>query len=158
MKTFDSLFTKYIDFQPRNIVPRNGIYRDNAGNFCVAVNGVKVATLNGGGGGGGDTILANVALLMAQSNPPADIVLMQGWHAANDGGGGVLVWNAGSVAAVDGGTIFAVTGIATGRYFRLFSGELYSVWFGTTGAGVTDDTVALQNAINGSQNKTLKVS
>jgi len=155
---FDSLFSKYINFQPRATIPQNGIYRDNSGNFCVAVNGVKVATLNGGGGGGGDTVLANIPALIGQANPPADTVLLQGYHAANDGGGGVFVWNALSTATPDNGTIFAVTGIATGRYFRLYTDILYSEWFGTTGAGATDDTIALQNAINAAAHKTLVVS
>ena len=156
---FDSLFSKYIDFQPQrgSALPENGIYRDSAGNFCVAVNGVKVATLDGGGGGGGVTTAVNVAALMALTASQPDVVILEGWHTSNDGGGGTFLWDSASTTAVDGGTIFQVTGVPVGRYKRLFSGALNSKWFGTTGAGTSDDTIALQNAILAAANWTLEI-
>lgn len=67
------------------------------------------------------------------------------YDTINDGGGGDFFWNASSTAADDGGTILQVTGLATGRWFRLYSGAINVKWFGAKGNGSTDDTAALQH-------------
>lgn len=158
MQTFDSLGTKYIDFIPIPHVPKHGIYGDESGNICVAINGVKVATLNIPGGGSDVVVALTVAALQALTAAQPSIVVLQGWHAPNDGGGGTFVWNSASTATVDGGTIFAVTGVGVGRYIRVYTGALYAAWFGTVGNGIANDTIALQNAINAAVNKTLIVT
>ena len=76
---------------------------------------------------------------------------VDGYSSAGDGGGGTFVWNATDTRAADGGTIIAVSGIATGRWNRIFSGAMNPRWFGAkgdwNGSSGTDDTAALNAAI-----------
>ncbi|TDW88635.1 hypothetical protein EV647_5642 [Kribbella sp. VKM Ac-2566] len=63
-------------------------------------------------------------------------------------GGGVVYWDAAATDPDDGGMVFAVTGTATGRWKRPRTNELDLSWYGVTGAGTTDDSGRLQNAVN----------
>lgn len=72
---------------------------------------------------------------------------LDGYSAAGDGGGGQFVWNATDTRTDDGGTILQVTGIATGRWNRVFSGAYSVRWFGAKGDGVTNDTASVLLAI-----------
>lgn len=47
------------------------------------------------------------------------VVLVLGYHAIDDGGGGLFYWDPQSNAATDGGTVFASMQSATGRWLRL---------------------------------------
>lgn len=70
-----------------------------------------------------------------------------GYGAVNDGGGGFFSYLSTGTDADNDGTIIAPsTGI--GRWFRIYAGVINAKWFGATGAGVADDTTALQNALN----------
>jgi hypothetical protein len=74
---------------------------------------------------------------------------VDGYRSVGDGGSGQFFWNAADERAPDGGTIFSVTGIATGRWNRVFDGTTYNVrWFGATGNGVTDDAAAIQTVLD----------
>src|SRR5690606_26774193 len=69
--------------------------------------------------------------------------LVKGYYAGSDVGGGEFYWDAASTKADNGGTVFAVSGVATGRFVRRHSvWELWSSWFGTVGDGITDDADA----------------
>lgn len=57
-------------------------------------------------------------------------VFVQGFYAANDGGGGQFIWDADSTATIIPGMIIAVTGQTTGRYVRTFMGDVFVTWFG----------------------------
>ncbi len=80
----------------------------------------------------------------------ATTVSVQGYAAPGDGGGGTFVWTAGDAAAANGGTIIAssVAGAPAGRWVRQYTGALDPRWFGAVGNGTTDDTAALQAALN----------
>lgn len=69
-----------------------------------------------------------------------------GYYAAGDGSGGVFIYNFGSVAADNGGTVIAPTAGA-GRWLRVYTGAISVDWFGAVGNGTTNDTTAITSAI-----------
>jgi hypothetical protein len=86
------------------------------------------------------------ALSTITPNVTRQIVQSDGYSSAGDGGGGAFAWNATDTRTTDGGTIIAVTGIATGRWNRVFSGDYNVKWFGVHGDGSTNDTTNIQVA------------
>jgi hypothetical protein len=58
------------------------------------------------------------------------VIYLDGYYAIGDGGGGQMYWDATSTETDNGGTIFKVAGIDTGRWKRPDTDEIYSSWFG----------------------------
>ncbi|MGL4967012.1 MAG: glycosyl hydrolase family 28-related protein [Inquilinus sp.] len=84
---------------------------------------------------------------------PADRaqILVQGYWSSGGPGGGVFWWDAASVAADNGGTIFLPTGHSgAGRWKRIVDDEQpYNVcWFGAKGDNSTDDRAAIMATID----------
>ena len=77
-----------------------------------------------------------------------DVRFISGFSASGDGGGGTFIWNPTDTRDDNNATIIQVTGTSTGRWNRVFTGEYNVKWFGATGNGSTDDTAAVQAAIN----------
>ncbi|MGC4079571.1 MAG: hypothetical protein QM702_21520 [Rubrivivax sp.] len=74
--------------------------------------------------------------VVGNANPA--IVVVQGYYAVGDGGGGIFYWKS-SGLTTDGGTIFAAS---NGFWVRLYSGPLDIRWFG---AKVNDNTAGATN-------------
>ena len=85
-------------------------------------------------------VLSTVAeLKLAVGKEQGDKAFIGGYYADGDGGGGDFYWDAVSVEADNSGTIFQVTGTATGRWKRIYSGAVDIKWFGAIGNGIIDD-------------------
>lgn len=74
-------------------------------------------------------------------------IQVAGYYAANDGGGGVFVYNSSSSATDDGGSVIAPTS-GSGRWLRSIQGPANVRYWGAKGDGATDDSVAIQAALN----------
>jgi hypothetical protein len=95
-------------------------------------------------------VLSTVAeLKLAVGKEQGDKAFIGGYYADADGGGGDFYWDAVSVEADNGGTIFQVTGTATGRWKRIYSGSVSVKWFGTSNLlSKSENKAIIENIIN----------
>lgn len=91
--------------------------------------------------------VASIAALKALTPSAGDAVNVLGYAAAGDGGGGTFYYDAAASKADNGGTVIAPNAGA-GRWQRTYSDAVNVQWFGAKGDGVTDDTAAIQAAID----------
>lgn len=98
-------------------------------------------------------IVKNINELKNRKGTSDSTVKVLGYYFNNDGGGGNFYWDNISVENDNGGTIFQVNSISTGRWKRIIESNEVSVkffgakgdWNGITG---TNDIVLLQSAVN----------
>ena len=104
------------------------------------------AQWNGYFGAKQDNSLLNYAALRANTIAETDIYV-RGFATVADGGEGWFIYQPSDVTSADNGGTILVD--ASGRrFYRAFSGEINTVWFGAYGDNAHDDTTAIQNSIN----------
>ncbi|MFK3983784.1 hypothetical protein ACI2K4_25820 [Micromonospora sp. NPDC050397] len=90
-----------------------------------------------------------VARLRRTRGSAGQWVWLSAYHGDQIGrGGGDLYWDAASTERDNGGTVFAVEGVATGRWKRPTTNRLDLTWFGWTGRGTGNDSPLVQEAVN----------
>jgi hypothetical protein len=93
----------------------------------------------------------NSVASLQDGNDDGDVVVLLGYYTPGDGGSGLLRWNASSTDTANNGTIFAIAGVSTGRWMRIYDDGVNVRWFGAKGDGVVNDSPAIQAMIDFSE-------
>lgn len=88
-----------------------------------------------------------ISALRAETNP-APTVLLRGYNALGDSSPRVLIWKSADTTTDNSGTVFKLTSVTTGRYNFIFDGAVYAEWFGALNGRSSDNSAAIQKAIN----------
>jgi hypothetical protein len=102
-----------------------------------------------GAPGTGTAAADHVAIVAAvrSYSGASNVLIVDGYHAAADGGGGTFIWVSGSSAGDDGGITLVPTGRSGGRWIRLMSNSIVSpLWFGAYADNTHFDNVAINAA------------
>lgn len=91
--------------------------------------------------------VANVSALASLAPADGATAIAQGYYAAGDGGGNVYSYSIASTATIDGGFVINGPG-SVGRFLAVDQKAANVKQFGATGDGVTDDTAAIQAALD----------
>lgn len=94
------------------------------------------------------TKITNIAQLRTRKGTTNALVETLGYYTASDGGGNTFQWNTSSVLADNGGSIIAVTGVATGRWIASETDTVNILQFGAKPDGITNATTAITNAFS----------
>lgn len=113
--------------------------------FPIVQNGVTVQASVGSVG-----TAANITAL--RSTPPVAgaVISVDGYYTIGDGGGGQFYGVSGGTYTDDGGVVITQNGsTSTSAWLRIVKGQIVSVrMFGAKGDSTTDDTTAIQTALN----------
>lgn len=95
------------------------------------------------------TTVNTISALLSMNPATSNEVYVKGYYSTGDLGGGEFYYDSGSSATPNNGTIFQSSYISTGRWFRVLNGTRVNArWFGACGNGSTNDTNALQAALD----------
>lgn len=145
MTNMDSGFTPVTAFDPNKVLVTNDYGYAEASSISINDLEGLVGIVNGTF----DTIASMKAFNNPLLIPLIRSAAVLGYYSKGDGGGGQFYWDSASVEADNGGTIIQVTGITTGRWKRIVNTSTISIkWFGCRGDGVTNDSAALNKAID----------
>lgn len=78
----------------------------------------------------------SVKALRGTPGNPGNTAFLTGYYNANDGGGSEVYWDSESAENDDGGMVFKVEGVSTGRWKRADAGYINIKWFGARGDGI----------------------
>jgi hypothetical protein len=96
-----------------------------------------------------ETFLNYQALRDSNAHTSESAVVVLGHTLDGDGGGGIFFWKAASTAVDNSGTVLKPTAVAgSGRWLRIYTGDINVKWFGAVGNGIADDTPFVQAAIS----------
>ncbi|MFZ2544907.1 MAG: hypothetical protein WAW80_02945 [Candidatus Saccharimonadales bacterium] len=110
----------------------------------------------------GAQVVSNISALKAIAALPSALsstdghVRVLGYSTPGDGGGGMFRWDsADTISSDNGGTILAPTSALSGRWKRIYEGEVNAKWFGLSSSS-SDNTAALQAAVDWVANDTTR--
>jgi hypothetical protein len=69
-----------------------------------------------------------------------EIFFVKSYYSEEEGGGGLFMWDESSIEDDDNGIIIEITGLAIGRWKRIYDGAINVDWFGARGDGKTNDS------------------
>ena len=86
--------------------------------------------------------VVNVAGLKTREGQfDGEVVQLLGYNSEGDGGGSAVYWDEGATDDDDGGSVFQVTGVASGRWKRALKDSVHVAMFGAMGSGQQTDRI-----------------
>jgi hypothetical protein len=96
---------------------------------------------------------STIAAMLTIDETVDEEIVVSGYEAENDGGGGIFIWKATTTRVADSGICFAASSVIGGYFERQITGDFIHVkWYNVNGSSLsvgTDDKAKLQAAFDG---------